>query len=102
MNLQILEVWWANRQKYDGPIAGPGSNLLFTDLNPIDKLKPTIGFGRHIGSSSEDLKYTNSVQYIVTTHKLHIEIEELIKVELHAYITSSNEYYSEARGSQHT
>ena len=44
----------------------------------------------------------NSVQYIVTTHKLHIEIEELTKVELYAYIASSNEYYSEARGSQHT
>ena len=41
------------------------------------------------------------MQYIVTTHKLQIETEELTKVELHAYITSSNEYYSEARGSQH-
>ena len=44
----------------------------------------------------------NSVQYIVTTHKLHLDIEDLTKVQLHAYITSSNEYYSEARGSQHT
>ena len=44
----------------------------------------------------------NSVQYIVTTHKLHLDIEDLTKVQLHAYITTSNEYYSEARGSQHT
>jgi len=44
----------------------------------------------------------NSVQYIVTTHKLHLHIEDLTKVQLHAYITSSNKYYFETRGSQHT